>query len=135
MNRFINLIVLASALIPATASGQVCARRINVPDYPAMAWSAQWTGVVNLEITVGAQGQVVAAEANGSFPLLVRQAKENLKGWLFCVPKNKRKERLRFQYVYRLKGAQVYPKPTAKVAIDLGTATAVIESAPPQPQP
>jgi hypothetical protein len=100
-----------------------------------LAWSAQWTGVVNLDITIGAHGQVVAVEGNGPFPYLVQQAKENAKEWLFCVPKNKQKARLQFQYVYRLKGARVYPEPTAKVMIDLGTATAVIESAPPEPQP
>jgi TonB family protein len=126
---------MASALIPASAVGQVCVKQLNVPEYPALAWAAQWTGVVDLTVTIGAQGQVISVDGSGSFPYLVEQSKKNVKEWVFCAPQNDESKRVRLRYDYRLEGARVYPPPTAKVALDLGDATVLIRLPPPKPQP
>jgi TonB family protein len=135
MTRFANMLLIAAAIIPASAVGQVCVKQINVPEYPALAWTAQWTGVVDLTITIGAQGQVVSVDASGSFPYLVEQSKKNVKEWVFCAPKKNESTRVRLRYDYRLEGARVYPSPTAKVVLDLGDATILIRLPPPKPQP
>jgi TonB family protein len=106
-----------------------------VPKYPALAWAAQWTGTVDLTMTIGRQGQVVRVEGGGPFPYLVEQAKANVKEWVFCAPENNEGAHVRLRYDYRLEGARVYPPPTAKVMIDLGAATVLIGLPPPEPQP
>lgn len=135
MNGFVNMLLIAAALVPVSAVGQVCVKQINVPEYPALAWSAQWKGVVDLTVTIGAQGQVVSVNGTGSFPYLVEQSKKNVKEWLFCAPKNGSSRRVQLRYDYRLEGARVYRPPTAKVVLDLGDATVLIKLPPPEPQP
>ena len=135
MNRFANTLLIAAALIPASAVGQVCVRQINVPEYPALAWSAQWKGVVDLTMTIGAQGQVISVEGSGSSPILVERAKENVKVWVFCAPKNIEGTHVRLRYDYRLEGARVSRRPTARVVINLDDATVLLKLPPPKPQP
>jgi outer membrane biosynthesis protein TonB len=96
------MLLVAAALIPASAVGQVCVKQINVPEYPALAWSAQWKGVIDLTMTIGAQGQVVGVDGNGSFPYLVEQSKKNVKEWIFCAPKNIEATHVRLRYDYRM---------------------------------
>ncbi len=135
MNRITNTIFIMAALIPASAAGQVCVRQLNVPRYPPLAWAAQWTGIIDLTITIGTQGQVVSVEGSGSFPYLIEQAKANVKEWVFCAPEDIGSTHVRLRYDYRLEGARVYRPPTPKVVIDLGEATVVISSHPGEPQP
>ncbi|MGB6131717.1 MAG: energy transducer TonB [Acidobacteriaceae bacterium] len=135
MNRFANVLFIAATLVPASAVGQVCVKQINVPEYPPLAWSAQWKGVVHLTLTIGAQGQVVSVDARGPFPYLVEQSKKNVKEWLFCAPKTDGSTHVQLRYDYRLEGARVYRPQTAKVVLDLGDATVLIKLPPPEPQP
>jgi outer membrane biosynthesis protein TonB len=135
MKTITNMILIAVALIPASAAGQVCAKQISIPEYPPIAWAAQWAGTADLTITVGPEGQVIEVEGKGPRPILINHAKTNVKSWVFCAPENKRSARVQLRYDYRLGGAPVYPKPTAKVVIDLGAATIVITSPPGVPQP
>jgi TonB family protein len=133
--RLASLILIVATLIPGSAAGQICVEQMRVPKYPALAWAAQWTGVVDLTVTIGARGQVVRVEGSGSFPYLVEQAKANVKEWVFCAPENNEGTHVRLRYDYRLEGARVYPPPTAKVSVDLGDATVLIRLPPPEPQP
>lgn len=135
MNRIANMILTMMVLIPVSAVGQVCVRHLQVPEYPPIARAAQWKGVVDLTITVGARGQVVNVEGKGSLPILVDHAKENVIGWIFCEPKKNGNAQVHLRYDYRLEGAPVYTWPPAKVVIDLGEATIVITSPPGEPQP
>jgi TonB family protein len=135
MIRLANIVLIITALIPASAAGQVCVEQIRVPKYPALAWAAQWTGAVELTVTIGRQGQVVRVEGIGPFPYLVEQAKANVKEWVFCTPENQEGAHVRLRYDYRLEGARVYRPPTAKVTIDLGDAMILIGLPPPAPQP
>lgn len=135
MNRITNLILIVTVLIPAPAVGQVCVRHLQVPEYPPIVRAAQWKGVADLTITVGARGQVVNVEGKGSLPILVDQAKENVKGWVFCEPKKNGNAHVQLRYDYRLEGTPVYPWPPASVVIDLGKGTIVITSPPGEPQP
>jgi len=130
MNAFASMLLLAAALIPASASSQVCVKRLEVPKYSNLARAAQWTGVVDLTVTIGAQGQVVSVDGSGSYPYLIEQAKTNVKEWIFCAPENDGITRVRLRYDYRLQGAPVYPLPTPRVTIDLGEGTILITSPP-----
>ncbi|MGH9519325.1 MAG: TonB family protein, partial [Terriglobales bacterium] len=82
-----NLLLVVVALLPASASGQVCAKQIIVPEYPPIARAARITGTVDIAITIGARGQVLRVKGSGSSPMLVQQTKENAKSWIFCEPK------------------------------------------------
>jgi hypothetical protein len=134
MIRIANFILTMMVLIPA-AAGQVCVRHLQVPEYPPTARAAQWKGVADLTITVGARGQVVNVEGKGSLPILVDHAKENVKSWVFCDPKKNGNAHVQLRYDYRLEGAPVYPGPPAKVVIDSGEGTVVITSPPGELQP
>jgi hypothetical protein len=134
VKRITNMVLIAVALIPASAVGQVCTKQISVPDYPPIAVAAQWKGTVDLAITVGPQGQVLEVEGKGLLPILIDQAKANVKNWVFCAPKNNRSAHVQLRYDYRLEGAPVYDLPTAKIVIDLGAGTVAITSPPMQPQ-
>ena len=135
MNRFVVMLLGTATLIPASAVGQVCAKQISVPEYPALAWAAKWAGVVDLTVMIGAQGRVVSVDGRGSCPYLVEQSKKNVKQWLFCAPKDEGSKHLRLRFDYRLEGAPEYPSPPAKVVLDLGNATVLIRLPPPRPQP
>lgn len=135
MNRVANLVLTMMALAPASVIGQACVRHLQVPDYPPVARAAQWEGTVDLNLTVGARGQVVRVEGSGQLPILVEHAKENVKDWVFCEPEKNGIANVHLRYVYRLEGAPVYPQPKAKVVIDLGAAKVVITSPPGKPQP
>jgi TonB family protein len=135
MKKSTHVILVFAALIPKYAVGQVCAKQLSVPDYPALALAAQWTGVVDLTVTIGARGQVVSVDGSGSFPYLIEQSKKNVKEWLFCAPKNNGSAHVRLRYDYRLEGSRVDPPPTAKVVLDLGEGTVVITLPPGEPQP
>jgi outer membrane biosynthesis protein TonB len=135
MNRFANMLLIAAALIPASAASQVCVNQLVVPKCPPIARPAQLTGVVDLTVKIGAQGQVISVEGRGSSPILVQQAKENVKDWVFCEPKKNGNAHVHLGYDYRLEGVPVYVWPPAKVVIDLGSATVLITSPPGEPQP
>ncbi len=135
MKIITNMLLIAAALIPASAACQVCVSQLAVPKYAPLAWAAQWTGLVDLTVTIGAQGQVVSVDGRGSIPYLVDQSKKNVKEWVFCAPKNDGSTHVQLRYDYRLEGTRVYRPPTAKVVLDLGDATVLIKMPPPQPQP
>jgi TonB family protein len=130
-----SLFFIMAAIAPAFASGQVCAERIDVPKYSPIAVAAQWTGVVDLTVAVGARGEVVSVEGSAKYPMLTEMAKENVKNWVFCAPAKGTSAHIRLRYDYRLEGAPVYPLPHATVVIDLGTGTIALTSPPMDPQP
>jgi outer membrane biosynthesis protein TonB len=88
MKRITEMILIVAALIPASAQSQVCVKQLSVPDYPPVAQAAQWTGVIDLTVKVGERGQVVGVDGSTSPPILAQKAKENVKEWVFCTPRN-----------------------------------------------
>ncbi len=135
MNRIANMILIVAALIPASAACQVCVNNLIVPKYSPIGWAAQLTGVVDLTVTIDAHGQVISVEGSGSSPILVQHAKENVKSWVFCEPKKDGNAHVHLRYDYRLEGAPVYDRPTAKVVIDLGEGAIEITMPPPEREP
>lgn len=130
MTKVVHTILIIAALVPAYAASQVCVNQLAVPKYSNLARAAQWKGVVDLKITLGAQGQVVRVDGSGLFPYLVEEAKKNVKQWVFCAPKNNSSMHVRLRFDYHLAGTPVYPLPTANVVIDLGKGTVLITSPP-----
>ena len=134
MIKVFDMILIIAGLVPASAASQVCANQITVPKYSNLARAAQWTGVVELTITVGAQGEVLSLDGNGAFPHLIDEAKKTVKQWVFCAADNNGSSHVRLRFDYRLEGAPVYPLPLANVVIDLGKGTILITSPPMKPQ-
>jgi TonB family protein len=130
MKRIIVILIMA-VLVSQVAAAQVCARQVDVPKYSPIALAAVVSGVVDLSITVGAQGKVTSVEGTG-LPMLVEAAKENVKRWVFCEPEKNQITHFQLRYDYRIKGARIYRVPPAKVIIDLEAGTVVITSRPPE---
>jgi len=135
MKTITNMMFIAIALISQSTAAQVCAKRVIVPEYPPIAWAARWTGTADLIITVGPEGKVVDVVGKGARSVLIDHAQENVRTWTFCSPEDKGSGRVHLRFQYRLLGAPVYPRPTAKVLIDLGAGVIVITSRPGEPQP
>ena len=122
-------------LAASPLAGQVCAKHIEVPEYPVVARAGDWKGVVNLTVQIGAKGQVVKVDAMGAPPILIDHAKENVKQWLFCSPQSGNTDAIKLRFDYRIEGTPTYPSPHAKVVIDLAEGTVVIRTALPEMQP
>ncbi|MFP5235601.1 MAG: energy transducer TonB [Acidobacteriota bacterium] len=133
MNLLIALTLVG--LVSECAKAQVCVSHLNVPKYPAVAWAAQQSGVVDLKLKIGRAGQVLSVEGKGVSPQLVEMAKANVRSWVFCAPDHGGNSTVHLRYDYRLKGARVYARPNPKIVIDLGEGTVVITLPPPEPQP
>lgn len=80
-------LLAAAALLPTCASGQVCAKHIEVPEYPPIALAAASKGNIDLTVTIGAHGQVVKVDGAGPVPMLIDYAMRNVRDWVFCTPK------------------------------------------------
>ena len=128
-------ILVAAICLPVSAVSQLCVDQLKVPKYPALAWAAQLQGTVDLNVTIGEQGHVAHVEGSGPVPILVEQAKSNVKEWEFCSPRYKEGTHARLRFAYRLEGARVYRPPTAKVVINLEEAIVAITSPPAEPEP
>jgi hypothetical protein len=64
-----------------SADDRVCTKHILAPGYPRLAWQAQVTGTVDVE--VAADGSVRSAVGSGALNLLNHAAEENVRQWIF----------------------------------------------------
>jgi TonB family protein len=85
----ILVVALASGLFTSTSSGQApnhAERKVVTrvaPVYPELAKRMHVSGVVRLEVVVGANGSVKSAKALGGNPVLIGPATEALRQWKF----------------------------------------------------
>lgn len=56
---------------------------ISQPDYPAAARSGNIQGVVEVWVSIGADGRVLVAKGSGAHDYLVKAAEDNAKTWKF----------------------------------------------------
>jgi hypothetical protein len=112
-----------------SADDRVCTKHILAPGYPRLAWQAQVTGTVDVE--VAADGSVRSAVGSGALNLLNHAAEENVRQWIFCSNAEGFKQKV--AYVCRLEGRREdeQPPPTV-VSFDLPDRVEVV-SHPPAP--
>jgi hypothetical protein len=85
VNR-IGLVFLVFALTGPTvtkAQKVLCVRHIEAPQYDDIALAAHVTGIVTLEVTIDADGQVAQILRVGGPDVLSKSAQENVKKWSF----------------------------------------------------
>jgi TonB family protein len=58
-------------------------RELVNPDYPLAALNANIQGTVRVNLLIGADGKVLAASADGAHPLLVQEAENNARRWVY----------------------------------------------------
>jgi|SRR5208282_3433494 len=115
----------------ARAADNVCTKHILAPAYPRLAWFAQLTGAVGVDVDIAADGKVRSAVGSGAHNLLNRAAEENAREWIFCSSAEGFK--LRVTYVYRLEGRRENEQSPPKVSFDLPDRVEIVAH-PPEPR-
>ncbi len=58
-------------------------KQIAAPDYPVEANARNIQGMVQVKVSIGADGKVLFAKGSGAHPILVQAAEENARQWIF----------------------------------------------------
>lgn len=80
--RFIIFLLLV-VLNSSCQERNLRVRRICPPDYPSPARYKGLQGTVVVEVSIGADGQVISAMGSGAHRILVEAAEENARQWVF----------------------------------------------------
>jgi protein TonB len=83
--------------VTADSTGRKVRSKV-VPAYPDIARTAHITGVVKIEVTISADGRVVATKVVGGSPVLVQAAIDALNRWRFDAAPSDSTEVIEFQY-------------------------------------
>ena len=113
-------VLLGFAMLQAKAlpaGDGVCVKHILAPGYPRLAWQAQLTGTVNVDVAVAADGSVRPAVGSGAHNLLNQAAEENVRQWIFYPSAEGFRQKV--VYVYRLEGGREDQQSPPKVSFDL----------------
>jgi TonB family protein len=96
----LSVAVLAISLVSIGVWGQESRRAIYSPqpEYPEMAKKMKLTGVVKIEVTIGADGKVKDTRVIGGHPLLVDAAVKALKGWKYAPASADSKAQIEFKF-------------------------------------
>lgn len=70
--------------IPVAATNDAPVIGADIPQYPALARTANIQGKVELHVITGPDGKVISALAKSGHPLLERAALDNVKTWRFA---------------------------------------------------
>lgn len=132
MPIFLAVLLLVGGLNTTASSAvdSLCTKHILAPSYPRLAWLAQLTGTVSVDIDVAADGKVRSAVGSGGHNLLNRAAEENAREWTFCSSAEGFK--LRVTYVYRFEGRREDEQSQPKVSFDLPDRVEIVAH-PPEP--
>ena len=68
------------------------------PVYPEIAKRLRLSGVVKVEITIGADGQIKATKVIGGHPLLVNAVQDTLKNWKYASASSETTASLEFSF-------------------------------------
>jgi len=110
----------------------VCVKHIRTPTYPRLAWFAQLTGNVDVDVEVDSDGKVRSASATGAHKLLNEALEKNVSEWTFSS--SSQSARLKITFVYRLDGKKEVDQSPPIVLFDLPNRVEIV-ARPPQPQP
>lgn len=68
------------------------------PEYPDVAKKMNLTGVVKVEVTIGADGEIKATNVVGGHPILVDSVQKTLKRWKYAPSSSETKALLEFRF-------------------------------------
>jgi TonB family protein len=97
---WLSIAALAMCLLSSGVRAQESRRVISSPqpEYPELAKKLKLTGVVKIEITVGADGNVKDTKVIGGHPLLVDAAVKALKKWKYASAGADTKAQVEFKF-------------------------------------
>jgi TonB family protein len=93
-------LAFAMALTPAASFGQQGRRPVSnpQPEYPDVAKKMNLSGVVKVEVVIGADGQIKDAKVIGGHPVLIDSVERALKKWKYAPGSSETKELLEFKF-------------------------------------
>jgi protein TonB len=96
----LSVAVLAISLVSFGVWAQESRRVLysRQPEYPEIAKRMQLTGVVKLEVTIGADGKVKDTKVIGGHPLLVDATVRALKSWKYAPASADSKVQMEFKF-------------------------------------
>jgi TonB family protein len=97
--RGLFLLLALSAYI-LTASGQEARKRLASPQpsYPELARRMGLSGVVKIELVIGADGEITESKVIGGHPLLADAALKALRDWKYEKAKSETKIEVEFKF-------------------------------------
>src|SRR5271157_3981071 len=97
--RGVALICLI-ALTVAISFAQQARKPISspAPEYPDIAKKMKLTGVVKIEVLIGADGEIKASNVVGGHPILADAAEKALKKWKYAPGNSETKALLEFKF-------------------------------------
>ncbi len=100
--RILGGALLAMALILGVANLQAQDSRKAlsnpVPTYPEVAKRLRLTGVVKVQVVIGADGRIKETNIIGGHPILVNAVEETLKNWKYAPASGETTTQLEFNF-------------------------------------
>jgi TonB family protein len=94
------LFVVAMSLVVLSLSAQENRKVISnpAPVYPEMAKKLNLSGVVRVQVLIGADGQIKEVKVLGGHPVLVNEVERSLKNWKYTPSSNETTKSLEFNF-------------------------------------
>jgi TonB family protein len=96
----IGALTLTLAMAPAGLFAQQARKAVSnpQPEFPEVAKKMNLSGVVKIEIVIGADGQIKDTKVVGGHPLLIDSVQRALKKWKFAPSSSETTELLEFKF-------------------------------------
>ena len=94
------LLAMALSLGVANLQAQDCRKAVSnpVPAYPEVAKRLRLTGVVKVQVVIGADGRIKETNVIGGHPILVNAVEETLKNWKYAPASGETTTQLEFNF-------------------------------------
>jgi TonB family protein len=96
----IGALTLTLAMTPTGLCAQQARKAVSnpQPEFPEVAKKMNLSGVVKIEIVIGADGQIKDTKVVGGHPLLIDSVQRALKKWKFTSSSSETTELLEFKF-------------------------------------
>lgn len=96
----VTALICAIALTVAISFAQQGRKAVSnpTPEYPDVAKKMNLTGVVKIEVTIGADGEIKSTNVIGGHPILVDSVQRTLKRWKYAPSSSETKALLEFKF-------------------------------------
>ena len=94
------LLAMVLGLVTADLRGQESRKAVSnpVPVYPEVAKRMHLTGVVKVQVVIGADGRIKEKNIIGGHPVLVNAVEETLKNWKYAPASGETTTQLEFNF-------------------------------------
>jgi len=94
------LLAMTLSLGPANLQAQEGRKVLSnpVPAYPEVARRMRLSGVVKVQVVIGADGRIKEKNVTGGHPILVRAVEDTLKNWKYAPASGETTTQLEFNF-------------------------------------